>query len=679
LRYLQALEATHCDWHGSCALPSQFNIDAGQPDLCGPGCGATTEGAVFAMDVRSQDDRAPDDGYPMSHIGRRTVLRKLGAASLLAATFGGARSAFASDENGTTESASGGSSESDAGEMPGTTEDLYVPAVSKADLAPSETGTAGRIVQLLDSDRSIWLDTGEGWISLTGYVLDVCAFGAVGDGKTDDWTAFNAAIEAISSPLLDQSTAAFGRTLLVPSGRYRLAQTLVITRGIRLIGIGAGPSGDSILAPDAGIIGVIVEAADPLTGGPDGRTGAGAMIERLRIESVGAEGPSETERSSVANGPAGAHGVWLQTGGSIRRCAISGFSGNGIHIATPAASGQTESGTWAIEECLVERCGGDGLFAQGNQSGTCTLVEALNNGGWGVRDESTYGNSYVQCRAADNGDGSFRSAGNGNRSLFLNCHSERGQQPASFTSSTIVIGGRHAARYEGGNTWTANGSRMTLLAQDPGEGESPLATAPTLAIRGQERQQQPHVQINGPDGARQFEVDPSGRVSIGPVDPDVPAGGSSEAAQTRLQVSGGPDGLAGVRWILTDEPAEGEAFVGWAAQARAFRDAPGPDAPNAPTGFASLRLTVQTPANDGTEIDTLTFRNGRVGIGTNQPAAALDVASITQGFLPPRLTSEQREAISAPAEGTLIYNLTSHRLNFYDGENWQELTVTTGG
>ena len=40
--------------------------------------------------------------------------------------------------------------------------------------------------------------------------------------------------------------------------------------------IGAGPSGDSILSPDAGIIGVIVEAADPLTGGVDGRTGATA-------------------------------------------------------------------------------------------------------------------------------------------------------------------------------------------------------------------------------------------------------------------------------------------------------------------------------------------------------------------------------------------------------------------
>jgi hypothetical protein len=50
----------------------------------------------------------------------------------------------------------------------------------------------------------------------------------------------------------------------------------------------------------------------------------------------------------------------------------------------------------------------------------------------------------------------------------------------------------------------------------------------------------------------------------------------------------------------------------------------------------------------------------QVGIGTLTPDASssLDVSSTSQGFLMPRLSSSQRDAILLPAKGLMIYNLT---------------------
>ncbi|MDN2578973.1 DUF2793 domain-containing protein [Aquibium sp. ELW1220] len=63
---------------------------------------------------------------------------------------------------------------------------------------------------------------------------------------------------------------------------------------------------------------------------------------------------------------------------------------------------------------------------------------------------------------------------------------------------------------------------------------------------------------------------------------------------------------------------------------------------------------------------------GRMGIGTASPhaSALLDLASTQRGFLPPRMTQEQRDAIAAPATGLMIYNLTQNEPQFFDGTEW---------
>ena len=48
-------------------------------------------------------------------------------------------------------------------------------------------------------------------------------------------------------------------------------------------------------------------------------------------------------------------------------------------------------------------------------------------------------------------------------------------------------------------------------------------------------------------------------------------------------------------------------------------------------------------------------------------SAMLDVSSANQGFLPPRMTTAQRDAIQNPAVGLTIYNTDVKCLMFYSG------------
>jgi len=58
------------------------------------------------------------------------------------------------------------------------------------------------------------------------------------------------------------------------------------------------------------------------------------------------------------------------------------------------------------------------------------------------------------------------------------------------------------------------------------------------------------------------------------------------------------------------------------------------------------------------------------GTGTPTTSSILDITSTTKGALLPRMTTGQRDAITSPAEGLIIYNLTTHVLNFHNGTSW---------
>ena len=70
----------------------------------------------------------------------------------------------------------------------------------------------------------------------------------------------------------------------------------------------------------------------------------------------------------------------------------------------------------------------------------------------------------------------------------------------------------------------------------------------------------------------------------------------------------------------------------------------------------------------------------QVGVGTTTPdaSAALDITSTTKGLLIPRMIETQRDAISSPATGLMIYQ-TDGTVGFYyyNGSSWGEVAATS--
>jgi len=69
-----------------------------------------------------------------------------------------------------------------------------------------------------------------------------------------------------------------------------------------------------------------------------------------------------------------------------------------------------------------------------------------------------------------------------------------------------------------------------------------------------------------------------------------------------------------------------------------------------------------------------------VGINNTSPAASalLDLTSTTQGLLPPRLTTTQRDAIASPANGLFIYNSTTGQFNGFQAGVWGAIGGSAG-
>lgn len=77
---------------------------------------------------------------------------------------------------------------------------------------------------------------------------------------------------------------------------------------------------------------------------------------------------------------------------------------------------------------------------------------------------------------------------------------------------------------------------------------------------------------------------------------------------------------------------------------------------------------------------TFGIASAQTGIGTTTPdaSAVLDVSSSTKGLLMPRLTTSQRNAISLPATGLVVYNTTSNELQTNTGTTASPIWTASG-
>ncbi len=87
-----------------------------------------------------------------------------------------------------------------------------------------------------------------------------------------------------------------------------------------------------------------------------------------------------------------------------------------------------------------------------------------------------------------------------------------------------------------------------------------------------------------------------------------------------------------------------------------------------------LSFWVNGSVNTTTQAMTL-FHTGNFAIGTTTDVASsiLTVESTTKGFLPPRMTTTQKNAIASPATGLQVFDTTLNQISYYNGTSWINL------
>lgn len=280
---------------------------------------------------------------------------------------------------------------------------------------------------------------------------------AHGDGTTDDYQAFRNAIESFPQLVAygDPNTSSSrGGIVLVPRGKFRLSQTLVINRAVRLVGTqGSHNSPATILLFDAGVHGVLITQTGTGTAQDPLKAGLGAVIENIEIRSTFLQNTYTgngvtTTYSFPAFTITKANQVVVQLDGLTKKITtdytvnvgagtvtFTSAPGNGIVIALiKAAHGLAATRAFSCRNINIKGFGGDGLHIQ----------SAYHTGGVDDEDDRTQGDEFFV-----EGTGS---KGNANSSCLHNI-------------STITLG-RDAVHVTGGDSQA--GIVVNLIAQGAG-------------------------------------------------------------------------------------------------------------------------------------------------------------------------------------------------------------------
>lgn len=294
--------------------------------------------------------------------------------------------------------------------------------------------------------KTIALVAAAEWFERAAQRVTPQIYGAKADGISDDAIALQA--------WLDQ-----GSELHLPAAHYYSSQKLIVRKQVNVVGAGysfdrrqatigamagsrirfaAGVGGIQVQNFAAGASGTIV-LANPPTSINDATVQEGAMHSSFRDFQLVSE-----------NNSAGA-GIGFETHTVVHvenvTCYYFGDEGFLTQGSADVPDAPIVYGNAALstyKACHAILCGSHGFWQRGRDAApvhydTC---DAIQNGGWGFFDESTYGAKYTNCHAATNTLGTFKQTSAVSGSVYDNCYIEGGLgSNLDIAQSATVIGG----------------------------------------------------------------------------------------------------------------------------------------------------------------------------------------------------------------------------------------------
>ena len=222
----------------------------------------------------------------------------------------------------------------------------------------------------------------------------------------------------------------------------------------------------------------------------------------------------------------------------------------------------------------------------------------------------------------------------------------------------VVYGADNANRIVSQNSG-ANATSLIMQANDAGAYIVNSSANSVLYIDNQSTNAQSIVFRNTSSATERMRIDGSGNVGIGTSSPAKKLDVYSTTQRNQIAMSG--SNVVAIRWNTTD-PNTNE---------RNWEIVNNIDA----QGALSFRTGATQTADPTTTRMVIDF-NGNVGIGTSSPnaSAILDAQSTTKGVRMPNMTTTQKNAISSPAAGLMVFDTTLAKLCVYSGSAWQTIT-----
>jgi hypothetical protein len=274
-------------------------------------------------------------------------------------------------------------------------------------------------------------------------IVSVVDFGAVGDGVTDDYQAFQDAIDSLPVS---------GGAVLIPattSNTWKISQTLNVRKKLHLIGQVAHGTGDqkgTKLVFPADVSGIVFNSyntslyttvtPDPLLPGA-----YGSVMENIMLLGGG--------------GSAAADGVVVRCKMECRNVSVRGFYRYGFRIYADIGAGgsiEGDANQWKLDNCQAILNGDHGVYVDGADANTGVAIKVFSqlNGGYGIYDNSLIGNTYIGCDTVGNTSGSMWADRASASNTVIGLWEDDGGATSQFGGVTTIVGGN------GGNPSTTS-------------------------------------------------------------------------------------------------------------------------------------------------------------------------------------------------------------------------------